>query len=188
MKSHLESQIELPFSEPILLRGRLRLEVFRKGDLVDVIEGENVVISGGKVHILRLMGAISGFTAISRMAAADGGCGVNPAISALFTPIAFAATDVNLRGTATHIHVTNQVIVPATDLDIGAKTLKFIATFDSALTTSANFHFTPRVINEFALKSGASDNAVLALRATRSVPFDPADAVSVRATWTIGLT
>lgn len=175
----------------ILAYGHLLVEVFRKGKRVDRISGPNVVINNGKIHILRLMGGITGFTPISRMEVGDGGCGLAPPVSALLTPIAFTATDTGLRSSILYV-VNNQAVNPLSpptgDLDQAGKTLRFIATFDSASANPANYHFSPKVINEFALKSGVSDNAIIALRATRSIPFDPTDAVSVRATWTLGLT
>jgi hypothetical protein len=94
------------------------------------------------------------------------------------------ATDTALRSTIGYT-VNVSAINPVTDLDTGARTLKFVAVFSSASAPNG-FHFTPKVINEFALKSGASDNVVVALRATRSIPFDPTDSVDVRATWLIG--
>lgn len=163
--------------------GHLRLEVFSRGKLVDVVEGKNVVTNQGRVEILKIIGGVSPAVAITQMAVGDGGCGPPnpPATSALLTPIPFDATATGLR-TSINYAVNIQ---PSPAVNTVAKTITFEAIFNSSSVPSGNFHFTPRVINEIGLRTGAS--VFIALRAFRSIPFDPVDAMEVKATWVIGI-
>ena len=165
--------------------GWLVLEVYKVGRLVDrIVVGRNVVTNAGKAQLLRVIGGVAGATAISRMGVGDGGCGLTPPISSLFTPVAFAVTDTDLRSKINFaVNIQAGPVV-----DEGAKTVAFTCFLNSAGVTGNPFHYTPHVINEIALLSGAADDKVVALRSFRSIPFDVADAVEVKAIWTIGMT
>lgn len=163
--------------------GRVRIEAFRNGVLFHVDEDSNVVVNNGKVHQLRLQGGISGFTPVSKMELADGGCGLAPSGNALFTPVPFVVTDTGLRQPFSTRKVSS-IDTLLTTVDSGARTITYVAFFSSAGTVG--YHYVPHVVNEIALRSGAEDVAI-ALRSFRSIPFDPTDAVDIKATWTIGL-
>lgn len=159
--------------------GILTLRVFRRGKFLYEDREHNVLTNGGKNQWVRRLFGGSTATGVDRMEAGDGGCDS----SSLFTPQAFAATDNALR-TSINLHATVQA---GPVYDSGSRTVKYVAVFSSAIADPAEFHYTPRVINEFALKTASPDNKVIALRATRSILFDPDEAVEVEATWEIGL-
>jgi hypothetical protein len=165
--------------------GHLRLEWHnpRTGES-GVDDGDNIVVNAGRLYYLNRFSPqfTSTIQPITSMRAGDGGCGLSPAISALFTPVPFSLTDTGLRSSIglTTLNDPNPVI------NSSSLTITFVCNIFSNLASAGNYHFTPRVINELALLSG--DGSVVALRSFRSIPFDPADSVVVRATWTLGIT
>lgn len=168
--------------------GYLTLKVFRRGKLLDVIEGKNVIIRDGKVFVLQLLGNVSGAQSIVKMAVGDGGCGTNPfpAETALDTPIPFLVTDTTLRHQLSFSSGPTQNINAGPAVDTPGQFITFVATFNSSLVLPATFGFVPNVVNEAALMSG--NNKVLALRAFKSIPFDQASAIELKAEWAIGCT
>lgn len=159
--------------------GRLTLRYFRQGKLIYEDAESNVLTNAGKnLWVKRLR---DGQTAkgVDRMEAGDGGC----LSTALYTPIPFTATDTALRDP-----VNLAATIEAGEVyDTGARTVTYKTVLAAALAQPADFHYTPRVINELALVTASPDNIVVALRAFKSMIFDPNDAIEIEAEWEIGL-
>lgn len=169
---------------PHKIWGHLRLEWHngRTGES-GIVEDSNVVVDQGRVHILQRLSPALDATkdAVTAMEAGDGGCGVLPPTSALFTPVPFTISNTALRASINYI-ATND---PSPAVNGPSKTITFVCFLSSSSTTNGQFHYTPRVINELGLRTG--DGTIIALRSFRSIPFDPADSVVVKATWTLGI-
>lgn len=163
--------------------GRLTLRVRKDGILIREDFDSNVLTNVGKVEWVKRLynGTFSGnsIAGVDRMEAGDGGC-TNPA---LYTPIPFAGTDTDLRDSIG----LSATLEADPVVDIGNRSVKFVAIFASALTLPGDFHYEPRVINELALKTAAPDNVTVALRAFSSIFFDPTASIEVEAEWEIGL-
>jgi hypothetical protein len=160
--------------------GYLTLEVYQRGKLIGIQAGPNIVVNGGKNLWNRRLFNGTTATGVAKMAVGDGG---TPPTS-LFSPTAFVVTNTALNNSIS----LSADIDPSPVEDLGAKTITFVTVLASALANAANFHFEPRVINEIALQTAAPDNVIVALRSFRSIPFDPLNAMEVRASWTLGLT
>lgn len=166
--------------------GGLSLYVYdRDGRKIDEIHVQNLIVNLGKIHLLSLIAGKGGALAIKKMALGEGGCAIPPAIptvAQLFAPIPFEVSNTSLRHP---LEIVRQV-EDNPPIDSGTKIVTFTAFFNSAdVPTTAYISGIPNVTNEAALLSG--DDVVVALRSFRSIPFDQASAIGIRAVWAIGI-
>lgn len=165
--------------DPLGAWGRLTLRYFVNGKLVRTDRERNILTNNGKNYWIKRLKDGTSVKGVARMEAGDGGCDQ----SALYTPIAFTATDTALRAP-----INLSATIQAGEVyDLGARTVTYTATFVAALANPGDFHYTPRVINELALVTAAPDNQVIALRAFESMLLDPAQAIEIQAEWELGL-
>jgi len=183
------------FRDGLSFRGEIKLEFFDKnGKLLTVIEDKNFVVDlGHELAIDILTGTVS--SKIFRMAVGDSGVLTGQP----FVPKVPDATWPALTGLfheliRRNIDTTSQ---PTT------KTMRFLATFQSADIDLTSYSSSPPFINEACLvvSSGSetgqqqinktapdsldpSEN-MFSIRTFKSQPFDPADTLTLNITWTI---
>lgn len=165
--------------EPCGAWGRLTLRYFKRGVLIYEDVESNIVTNAGKNLWIKRLRDGTATKGVARMEAGDGGC----LSTALYTPIPFTATDTALRAP-----VNLAATIEAGEVyDLGARTVTYKTVLAASLALPGDFHYTPRVINELALVTASPDNAVVALRAFKSMIFDPTDAIEIEAEWVLGL-
>ena len=167
------------FEKPCGVWGKLTLRFYQHGILLREDLDDNIVVNGGMVQWLQRLHGATLVKGVDRVEVGDGGCEE----TALYTPISFTATDTALR---TSINLSANLQADPV-VNVGAKTITFVAVVASALADPSDFHYTPRVISEIALKTASPDNVVVALRAFKSQIFEPTSSIELEATWTLGL-
>src|SRR5579859_3988200 len=189
-------------SDDLHASGRIRVEKWRAGELVEVVyDGPNFIVDQGLSAIRDVLigpngGGRSG--AICRMAIGDGGC---PA-GQLFSPRQPDATWPARTG------LYHEVI--RQDISVFTRptgtAMRFVGSFNSADVDPSSYSIASRVINEAALIVGngiltvggakrqinkvppdplAADEAIVSLRTFKSTSFDPIDNVVLTVTWTL---
>ena len=182
------------FRDGLSFRGEIKLEFFdRYGKLTNVIEDKNFIVDLGHELVVDILtGTVS--SKIFRMAIGDNGTLTGQP----FVPKTPDATWPALTGLFHELIRKNVTTTQPT-----TKTMRFLASFDSADIDNSSFTSSPKTVNEAALvvSSGAEtgqqqinktapdtldpSEKMFSIRTFKSQPFDPADTLSLSITWTI---
>lgn len=191
--------------EPIQMLGHLRVETYKRGELIDVpYTGKNFIVDLGLQKAADLLigvngGGITG--SIFRMAIGDGG--VPP--GDLFNP---KQPDSSWPARTGLFHeVIRQDIAAFTKPT--SSSMRFVANLNSVDVDPTSFSLVDRVINEAALIIGDgvlvvggdkkqinktspdtadAEEKMFSARCFNSTPFDPIEDITISISWTISLT
>jgi hypothetical protein len=180
--------------DKIKFRGEITVKLYdRWGNLLDDYESENFIVNLGLETVIDILDGTSLSYRIFRMAVGDDG-------TLSGQPYVPKTTDSTWPSKTGLFHEVIRKNIDSNTQPI-SKSMRFLTTFASADITPSSFTSSPRVLNEASLiisdgtqtgnneiPQGYTPDAsekMLSIRTFKSMPFDPADTLTLAVGWTI---